>query len=306
MNKKTINCPTCKTYASFVRNYNSNSSFCSSSALFKCENCSLVFASPTPSQVDLLEYNSSYFINAHGGINQKENLFHDALAKIRYSYIQNIVASTNIPTALEIGPGRGHLAEFWIKQNPNTSFTFIESDRSMWAKLRSISENVFSSFRSVESKFDIIIASHVLEHVNDPSNFLSNINNMLKPGGYLFLEVPCLDYLHKASDEPHLLFFNKLSLAYLTHCTGLINLDLSYFGVPISSLVKKDLSHIILKRLKYKLFSTRLGSLLFALQETPSHLNLSLREFSLLAPYKAHILSQDPSWWLRCICQKPF
>ena len=101
MHKKHINCPTCNNSADYLRSYNSTSSIFSSSELFRCINCSLVFASPTPSQADLVEYNSSYFFNAHGGISQKEDLFHNALAKIRYNYIQNIVPSLEILNALE-------------------------------------------------------------------------------------------------------------------------------------------------------------------------------------------------------------
>jgi ubiquinone biosynthesis O-methyltransferase len=38
-----------------------------------------------------------------------------------------------------------------------------------------------------DSNFDIVTAMEVIEHVNSPSLFLKDINELVKPGGYLFL-----------------------------------------------------------------------------------------------------------------------
>ncbi len=38
--------------------------------------------------------------------------------------------------------------------------------------------------------FDLVVLNHVLEHTPDPINFLMNIYDDLRPGGYLYLEVP--------------------------------------------------------------------------------------------------------------------
>jgi len=44
-----------------------------------------------------------------------------------------------------------------------------------------------------EAPFDLIVSLRVLEHVDDPLTFLKNIAKHLKPGGYLYIEVPNLD-----------------------------------------------------------------------------------------------------------------
>ena len=43
--------------------------------------------------------------------------------------------------------------------------------------------------------FDIITISHVIEHLHDPLDELSRIFQLLKPGGFLYLEVPTLNLL---------------------------------------------------------------------------------------------------------------
>lgn len=42
----------------------------------------------------------------------------------------------------------------------------------------------------VDQPFDVIVANHVLEHVADLAAFLAALDGRLKPGGFLFLNVP--------------------------------------------------------------------------------------------------------------------
>lgn len=45
-------------------------------------------------------------------------------------------------------------------------------------------------FDSIKDKSDLVIIRHVLEHVYDPLEILSSIDKILKPGGYVYIEVP--------------------------------------------------------------------------------------------------------------------
>ncbi|GIS72808.1 MAG: hypothetical protein CM1200mP10_23850 [Candidatus Neomarinimicrobiota bacterium] len=45
-------------------------------------------------------------------------------------------------------------------------------------------------FEKYSSFFDIIINSHVLEHVETPKNFLLDIRGMLKDGGTFVIAIP--------------------------------------------------------------------------------------------------------------------
>ena len=45
-------------------------------------------------------------------------------------------------------------------------------------------------FEKYSSFFDIIINSHVLEHVDDPKDFLLDIRGMLKDGGTFVIAIP--------------------------------------------------------------------------------------------------------------------
>lgn len=57
----------------------------------------------------------------------------------------------------------------------------------------------------IENSFDIIICSHVLEHIADYRKALRNLNRLLTPGGFLVLQVPLLEsgYTQVTWDEFH-------------------------------------------------------------------------------------------------------
>ena len=56
------------------------------------------------------------------------------------------------------------------------------------------------SISSVEDKiypggrFDVIIGMHVLEHVQDPNRFISEVHRILSPGGLIYFQVPCITH----------------------------------------------------------------------------------------------------------------
>lgn len=70
--------------------------------------------------------------------------------------------------------------------------------------------------------FHYVTASHVIEHVHDPVEFLSMIRNLIAPGGRLYLQTPNIDapthlrfgpYWRGLEPPRHLVIFNRQSLA---------------------------------------------------------------------------------------------
>lgn len=53
-----------------------------------------------------------------------------------------------------------------------------------------------------DQSFDLVIANHVLEHVNDELKALSEIRRVLKPGGYAILQTPYSAKLHHTWEDP--------------------------------------------------------------------------------------------------------
>jgi 2-polyprenyl-3-methyl-5-hydroxy-6-metoxy-1,4-benzoquinol methylase len=78
-------------------------------------------------------------------------------------------------------------------------------------------------------KFDLIIFTEAIEHINDPLDFLLHANNLLKEGGMIYMTTPCFSSLERRImrenwgmiDPPeHLSYFTKSSLDAAMQLTG--------------------------------------------------------------------------------------
>ena len=299
-------CPTCKCQKlDFIGPLKSKHIIYSNLNLNRCNSCKLVFANPMPSEEKLLEYNSSYFNTAHGDskINQIDTSFFRGLSKIRLYYLTKFLNKKKIKCSnvLEIGPGPGYFAESWLELYPKTKYFAIETDTSCHDSLTKIGVKLTNLGENL--KVDLIVISHVLEHVSDPIEFLNKVTKNLKKGGVLFIEVPCSDYLHKEIHEPHLLFFDKPSMRALLENMFFGNLELSYHGEKISSLIKKSKVKLYLNMVKYKLLC--LGIVYpFSFKFKGMQLINDSRERASVSSSKAHKENIDPSWWLRAVAIK--
>jgi hypothetical protein len=136
-----------------------------------------------------------------------------------------------------------------------------------------------------------------------PCEFLGRYRSFLKANGYIFIEVPCRDWVHKDLDEPHLLFFEKKSFFNLFNQLSFDVIDMGYFGKTIDSLAKnnsvdKYLNILIRVFIKLRL-ETVLGVLIRDLNFLPSSLHKLV-----IKTTNAHIRSSRPAWWLRVILKR--
>lgn len=292
-----------------LRPYKGKSSIFQSKDLLRCENCEFVFASPMPSDKELELYNAGYFESAHGGHpkSQSSIAFFSGINKLRCEYLSQILDKKNFTASriLEIGPGQGYFASHWLSKYPNSSYYGVETDDTCHDVLKKtgvkilLPEQVESSIEEV----DLIIMSHVLEHVSDPHNFLQIVTRKLKKGGALFIEVPCNDWQHKEYDEPHLLFFNKNSINLALKNVGFNDVQVDYFGQPIEALKKKSKYHEVIIRLRLKLINMGLYYL-FAFSTNKQLSVLTSVERASTRFFLAHRVSKYPSWWLRAVAFK--
>ncbi len=280
------------------------------SKLKSCVSCGMVFMDPLPSQQALIEYNSSYFESAHGGhTNNKQALaFYSGIASLRISFINSYLSKRGIaaPSVLEVGPGMGFFARNWLSLNPNSQYFAVESDSSCYKSLQGLGVKLLEAeeVKSGKNPADLIVMSHVLEHVSDPYKFLSSMTQGLRSGGVLFIEVPCQDWVHKYEDEPHILFFEKTSMEYLLKRLGLIDIEMGYFGVEIDKLKNKSFMKKIIGIVRNKLIAHGLVAPFSRIAPGMENLHEPL-ERAAVAPFQAHIESSMPAWWLRVMARKP-
>ncbi|EKO14137.1 class I SAM-dependent methyltransferase [Leptospira kirschneri] len=302
-------CPVCSSISiTFVRSYRGDSELFRNLELKKCNNCTFVFADPLPKDEELDKYNSSYFVNAHGGLSTHPmaTAYQAAINKIRANYVIETIQKGQYLNLkiLEIGPGAGDFLKFWLQRFPNSEYSILESDLINRERFKGLVSFQYSSFKEIPPNyFDLIVVSHVLEHTNDPKRFLKELSSSLKNVGFIFIEVPCQDYLFKDKEEPHLLFFNKESMNQLFNRIDMRVISLGYFGPSIvQSFSKKILNRIYLRIVGLFLKLRVILPISVFFPKMRSY--LSSLEILMILPSEAIREKSNPSWWLRAVVSK--
>jgi len=270
-----------------------------------CGDCEMVFTAPMPSDADLSEYNASYFATAHGGHPSSllVQAFFAGIARLRLAFLKRFLDKHHIHVGrvLELGPGPGYFARSWLEQAPQSIYAALETDRSSHASLVKLGVKLVDLTDEVCT--DLVVMSHVLEHVPDPVGFVRTATLGLRSGGALFIEVPCRDWEHKALDEPHILFFDKISMRRLLDDLGFIDVEIAYYGQTIAQLKTESKLHSILMRVRARLISWGLVAP-FATTSAGMETLVDPLQRAMVAPYKAHLESDEPAWWLRAVARK--
>ncbi len=108
----------------------------------------------------------------------------------------------------------------------------------------------FGIENNLEKKYDLVIVSDLLEHIEDDRIAITNIYNMLKPGGYAIITVPAFQFLWSQHDVNNM-HFRRYCLDDLKRMISLVPLKINYI-----SYYNFFLFHIaVIVRLVKKLFN---------------------------------------------------
>lgn len=116
--------------------------------------------------------------------------------KTRYRIIRTLMEMFEFDKeeVLDVGCGDGAFLKSLRKSYPNLSLNgFDISDEIVSKNMDNIhlSTGDLTKDETIPNKkFDIIICSEVLEHIEDYQKAIINLSKMLKPGGYVFISSP--------------------------------------------------------------------------------------------------------------------
>ena len=198
--------------------------------LYSCERCGLIQVLPRPDETILAQYyESDYRRGGYHGSDvcnptefPKDNLFYFNRGFSIAECVTPHIKKQN-PRILDIGAGFGHILYALGQQFPSSTRLAIEFSEICADHLQSIGTEVYTEpveevLPKLEGEFDLIVLSHVFEHLLELRPILGLIRNSLVSGGILYIEVPNIpvDSLlrypdHKWAprfDEPHITFFS--------------------------------------------------------------------------------------------------
>lgn len=212
--------------------------------VLKCTVCGLVQTNPRPTAAAMPEfYPDTYTAYTSPPLSTRSTL-RSALAKATrapYTLRWNRYDQTKAPApwgsrrVLDIGAGVGtdlkRLAsvgwEPWgIERSPAAAEIARRSLR-LWPERILVSAAEDASFR--QGFFDLIVMSHVIEHLHDPRGVLARVHHWLSPGGRLIIRCPNVNSLERrvfghlwtGLDVPrHLYHFSDRTVRHALAVTG--------------------------------------------------------------------------------------
>lgn len=145
---------------------------------------------------------------------------------------------------LEIGPGSGGTCLYAKSHGWNVSTLDIVAAHNKYYKEHIGVSHVYQSFHDIKAgTFDLVVLTHVIEHVVDPKEFLENIFRVLKRNGKVIISTPN----HKSffarcfgarwwsySVDDHFTFFNAKSLTQLADHIGFTVSSRRYRGPSVA------------------------------------------------------------------------
>lgn len=157
--------------------------------LAECSVCNNIITLPVPTGGLLNKiYSDTYLYSIHLLVLNEKKFRSRWMAK----FVRNISVEKNYNSILEVGCMFGYLLDE-LKNNFNVKGIEIGEDAISICKkngldVQNISIEDYLSHN--DEKFDLIILSHVFEHLLSPEKILGQLSNRLKSGGKLIISIP--------------------------------------------------------------------------------------------------------------------
>jgi len=164
----------------------------------RCASCGLVQRNPQPDKAEIIARYSAVFGNDYLSYELENEaaflkLQQLALRDAKFDEVENaLFRAGEPPSVIDIGCATGALIAYlrdrkWRVTGVEISpcAEYAQKERRLDVRNVPLEENKFP-----QGSFDVVLASHLIEHLNDPSSFLTEVNRVLKEGGHVFITTP--------------------------------------------------------------------------------------------------------------------
>lgn len=135
----------------------------------------------------------------HTADNVPDKSIEDALQVHSLGWIREQLADCE--TVLELGYGEGIVTEHLVTSGKTVtqlegSSILVKKVQDRYGSRVSSVHGLFEEF-TPNQRFDAVLASHVLEHVDEPVALLKRMRSWVKPGGRVLIIVPNSESIHR-------------------------------------------------------------------------------------------------------------
>ena len=203
-----------------------------------CENCGAVYSDRIPPEERFGEYYSTaskYEFSHRGGEQHEEEIIRvEELAKWLSKRLP-----LDLPI-LDVGCATGELL-LKLRAEGFSDIYGLDPSRECVERAQKLHglamiQGVLGAKSKDQRAFGAVILSAVLEHIPDTEQFIDDLNQWIRPNGYLIVEVPDLQFFDKSRNAPyqelsieHINFFTAESLKNLMGRFGLALIEERHF-----------------------------------------------------------------------------
>lgn len=197
-----------------------------------CKDCVFVFRSISPS----FSWFKKCWKMIDTGKLEVFNPVAEKYKKLRYKeYLKMLRKHIHHGSALEIGGGYGTGTKLFRKAGFRMEVVESEISKAHYIqkslKIPVVSDDIVHFLNTTKNKYDLIIFSNCLEHLDHPIIVMNKLKRILKPEGFILLAVPVLwDYINWADALylTHKVNFDQEHLLALALDSGFEALEMKY------------------------------------------------------------------------------
>jgi SAM-dependent methyltransferase len=226
---RSVGCPLCQSEESHEL-YRSERPFM---RIVRCVRCGMMFQNPRVVETEMPD--AYEIIEGYRRFAEQDG----AKRQLFGTRIERFGQERALPAAgsfLDLGAARGIMLDCMAQRFPGWQLAAVELSPSARAALAGRGYQVAASLAELpaELRFDWINIDNVLEHLPDPCGVLMDLKSRLKPGGFIYIEVPNESFFtirYRINDfvrgsrklptaEGHVNLFTPRSLVRLFSATG--------------------------------------------------------------------------------------
>lgn len=214
-----------------------------------CQNCEIYFLENIPDQNKIDNYyKKEYYRHSNKIAYFLKNIFRKFRSVNQFKYITSMVNIKN-KKILEIGACDGLLLNYFKKNNTVNGLEYSPVYKNI-AKQKYNIDLIDKNFFEINDKFDLIIMSHVIEHLPDMDLTVLKLKSLLNDNGHIFIEVPNSpqpvereeSYVNNYLNTSHIYNFTEKSLKniFIKYNFRIISFDRFFYNFPNSYDHKKQ------------------------------------------------------------------
>lgn len=244
-NNTNIKCTLCGCPKIELQDYKIRNITDDSCKMYKCKNCETHFMFPLPSQNLANYYDGTFREEVHTSkyynyteLDKVFNNFSEE-ANLRVERVKKDLSPND--KVLEIGSSVGYFTvaisdyvhDVYATEWDSKARAYIQN------RLSKYNINVAKNPEDFDTKFDKIFLFHVLEHIENPINFLRILKRLLNENGKIYIEVPnvddvmvksfkCRPFIEHYYKKAHLFNFNEKGLEYIFKHSDFNDYEITY------------------------------------------------------------------------------